>query len=289
MSTYASRSGLPPLSVGDLSDELPSSYPHELVEVVEVANGQRVTVRPVLPLDAAKFQAFVTGLSKTSRAHRFMGGLREIPPPLLQRLTRIDYRSHMALVAETRRDGMPIIIAEARYAVEAGSDSAELAVAVADEWQGLGLAKALLRHLIGHAAELGLRRLHGETLASNACIMHLAWRAGFSIRPVPGVAGVLQLARNIASESPLASEQTLEPPAEQFEMPEGQEFARLLFNAEATSTGGKDTSNAHPADAGGLNALIRQTLANLSGASGVALVRVTTRLGFTRFSIQRGR
>jgi acetyltransferase len=221
MSTYASRSGLPPLSVGDLSDELPSSYPHELVGVVEVANGQRVTVRPVLPLDAAKFQAFVTDLSKTSRAHRFMGGLREIPLRLLDQLTRIDYRSHMALVAETRRDGMPIIIAEARYAVDPSSDSAELAVAVADEWQGVGLAKALLRRLIGHAAELGLRRLHGETLASNACIMHLAWTAGFSIRPVPGVAGVLQLSRNIAWESPLAPEQALpEPPAEQLEMPE---------------------------------------------------------------------
>ena len=203
MSTYTSRSGLPPLPVRNLLDELPSSYPQELVEVVEVANGQRVTVRPLLPLDAAKFQAFVTELSDASRTQRFMGGLRKLPPPLLQRLTRIDYRSHMALVAETMRDGLPIIIAEARYAVDPRSESAELAVAVADEWQGLGLAKALLRRLIGHAAELGLRRLHGETLASNACIMHLAWMAGFSIVPMPGVAGVLQLSRSIASQSPL--------------------------------------------------------------------------------------
>ena len=178
MSTHANRSGLRPISVTALSDELPSSYPHELVEIVEVANGQCVTVRPVLPLDAAKFQA-------------------------------IDYRSHIALVAETKRDGMPIVIAEARYAVDPCSDSAELAVAVADEWQGLGLAKALLRRLIGHAAAAGVRCLHGETLASNACIMHLASTAGFSIMPVPGVAGVLQFSRNIASQSPLAPGQAL--------------------------------------------------------------------------------
>ena len=201
MSTHASRSGLPPISIGNLSEELLSSYPRELVEIIEAANGQRVTVRPVLPVDAAKFQAFINGLSDASRTHRFMGGLRKLPLPMLERLTRIDYRSHMALVAETQRDGTPIIIAEARYAVDSGSDSAELAVAVADEWQGLGLAKALLRRLIGHAAAVGLRRLNGETLASNARIVHLAWTAGFSIMPVPGVAGVLQLSRNIAWQS----------------------------------------------------------------------------------------
>jgi acetyltransferase len=183
-----------------------------LVEIVEVANGQHVRIRPVLPLDAAKFQAFVTSLSNTSRAHRFMGGLRELPLQLLQRLTRIDYCSHMALVAETLDDGMPVIIAEARYAVEPCSDSAELAVAVADEWQGRGLAKALLRRLIGHAAAVGLRRMHAETLASNACIVHLAWMAGFSIMPMQGVAGVLQLSRNIASQSQLAPGQTLHEP-----------------------------------------------------------------------------
>ena len=212
MSTHASRSGLPPISVGDLSDELPSSYPHELVEIIEAANGQRVTVRPVLPCDAAKFQAFVNGLSDTSRTYRFLSGLRRLPLPMLQRLTRIDYRSHMALVAETLRDGMPIIIAEARYAVDPCREGAELAVAVADEWQGLGLAKALLRRLIGHAAAVGLRRLHGETLASNACILHLASTAGFSIMAVPGVAGVLQLSRNIASQSPLAPGQAFPRP-----------------------------------------------------------------------------
>jgi acetyltransferase len=213
MSTHANRSGLRPISVGDLSDKQPSSsYPRELVEIVEVANGQRVTVRPVLPRDEAKFQAFVNGLSDASRTHRFMSGLRELPLPMLQRLTQIDYRSHMALVAETQRDGMPIIIAEARYAVGPCSDSAELAVAVADEWQGLGLAKALLRRLIGHAATVGLRCLNGETLASNACILHLASTAGFSIMPVPGVAGVLQLSRNIASQSPLAPGQAFPRP-----------------------------------------------------------------------------
>jgi len=199
MSNRAIESGLRPVSAGDLSYELPSSsYLRNLAGIIEAANGERVTVRPVLPLDAAKYQAFVTALSDTSRTYRFMRGLKELPLPMLHRLTRIDYRTHMALVAINQQGGMPILIAEARYAVCPDGNSAELAVAVADEWHGLGLAKALLRPLIGHAAAAGLRRLHGETLATNACILHLAWTAGFSITPVPGVAGLLQLSRNIA-------------------------------------------------------------------------------------------
>jgi acetyltransferase len=98
---------------------------------------------------------------------------------------------------------MPEIIAEARYVVDPESDSAELAVAVADGWQGFGLAKALLRRLARHAAA-GVRSLTGDTLASNARILHLARTSGFSIMPVRGDAGLLRLSRNVASQFPLA-------------------------------------------------------------------------------------
>ena len=190
MSTHESRSQLRPISAGNLSDELPShGYPLEMVGIVEAANGQRVTVRPILPLDAAKFQAFVKNLSDASRSHRFLHGLRELPEQLLHRLTQVDYRTHMALVAEVLREGMPIIIAEARYAVDPENESAELAVVVADDWQGLGLAKALLKRLAGHAAAAGLRRLTGETRASNARIVQLAQRAGSRSCQCPGSPG----------------------------------------------------------------------------------------------------
>jgi acetyltransferase len=134
-------------------------YSLDLADTVGLANGRDVTVRPILPLNADKFQAFVRNLSDTSRSNRFLHGLRELPVHLLQRLTQVDYRTHMALVGEVVNDGMSIIIAEARYAVDPEESSAELAVAVADDWQGLGLAVALFRRLAQHAAAAGLRRL----------------------------------------------------------------------------------------------------------------------------------
>ena len=111
----------------------------------------------------------------------------------------------MALVAEVMREGVPVIIAEARYAFDPECGSAELAVTVADDWQGLGLAKALCRRLIGHAASAGFTRLTSETRASNAPVLHLAREAEFSIRPVPGASGVLRLTRNIAPHPQLAA------------------------------------------------------------------------------------
>ena len=208
MSTHESRSRLRPISVGDLSEELPShGYPQEMVEIVEATNGQHITVRPILPLDAAKFQAFVRNLSDASRSNRFLHSLKEVSGQMLWRLTRIDYRTHMALVAEIMREGVPVIIAEARYACDPESGSAEFAVAVADDWQGLGLAKALFRRLIGHAASAGFTRLTSETRASNAPVLHLAREAEFSIRPVPGASGVLRLTRNIAPHSPHLAQQ----------------------------------------------------------------------------------
>ena len=80
MSTPASRSGLRPMPFGSLVSKVPSDhYRFDLVEQVELANGHAVTVRPILPLDAAKFQAFVKRLSPASRNFRFLSGLRELP------------------------------------------------------------------------------------------------------------------------------------------------------------------------------------------------------------------
>jgi len=102
----------------------------------------------------------------------------------------------MALVAEEQCDGIATIIGEARYVIDTSGEAAELAVVVADDWQGLGLAQEMLRRLFGRAMAAGIARFTAETMASNHCILHLARKAGFSIYPVRDVA-VLRLEREI--------------------------------------------------------------------------------------------
>ena len=63
---------------------------------------------------------------------------------MLVDLVNVDGVRHVAFVATLRLDHDEEVIGEARYDVSADGDSAELALVVADIWQGQGLAVAML-------------------------------------------------------------------------------------------------------------------------------------------------
>jgi acetyltransferase len=173
-------------------------YPAELIDVV-CLSAERIVIRPVLPQDEDLTSAFFRGLSPRSRHDRFMMSLRELPGDLMRRFTQIDYRDHMALIAEVFANGREIVIAEARYVRKPDPAVAEFAVSVAEPWQGKGLARLLLAKLACRAAALGVERMVGETLASNARMLALARKALFTIRPSGEVRGVMLLERELSA------------------------------------------------------------------------------------------
>jgi RimJ/RimL family protein N-acetyltransferase len=176
-------------------------YPAELIDVVRLNGGQRVIIRPVLPQDEDITSAFFGGLAARTRYDRFMSPMRALPPDLVKRFTNIDYADHLALVAEVFDDGEETVIAEARYARLSGDPmTAEFAVTVAEAWQGRRLASLLLSKLVCRAAAAGIGRIVGETLATNEKMLHLAGKAGFTIRRSPDVRGVMLLEKVIGAE-----------------------------------------------------------------------------------------
>ena len=168
-------------------------YPAELIDVVRLAGGERVVIRPVLPQDEDLTIAFFRNLSAPARYDRFMTSMRELPPELMRRFTQIDYADHLALVAEVFAGGRETVIAEARYVRLPGSLDAEFAVSVAEAWQGKKLASLLLGKLACRAAAAGVQRMVGETLATNAKMISLARKAGFTIAPSLEVRGLMLL------------------------------------------------------------------------------------------------
>ena len=80
-------------------------YPVHLIDVVRVVDGSRVTIRPTLPQDAELQREFFRRLSAGSRYSRFMTRLNELPEALVERFASIDYRSHLALLAEVFDEG----------------------------------------------------------------------------------------------------------------------------------------------------------------------------------------
>jgi RimJ/RimL family protein N-acetyltransferase len=177
-------------------------YPAELIDVVRLAGGDRVLIRPVLPQDEDLTGAFFRSLSPRARYDRFMTSMRELPKELMQRFTHIDYADHLALVAEVFVDGREVVIAEARYVRKPEPTEAEFAVSVAEPWQGRRLASLLLAKLACRAAAAGVRRMVGETLASNGRMLALARKAGFTVRPSREAPGVMLLERVLPALRP---------------------------------------------------------------------------------------
>jgi acetyltransferase len=173
-------------------------YPVELIDVLALRDGQRVTVRPILPQDDAVAKNFFQGLSMTSRHNRFMRAFRDLPESLLRQLTHVDYNIHLALIAEIFTGGRETAIGEARYVVSADGKTAEFAVSVADAWQGHGLGTSLLCRLIRAAKKVGVETITGETLPSNSTMLRLAQKAGFSYVLDGEIAGLVHLSLSVA-------------------------------------------------------------------------------------------
>ncbi|MCW5657275.1 MAG: GNAT family N-acetyltransferase [Burkholderiaceae bacterium] len=156
-----------------------------LPHAFDLADGTRVTVRPIRADDAALEAAFVRRLSAESRYMRFMATMRELPQPLLESLTDVDAVHHVALAATARRDDKEVLLGAARYVVDAAGTGCEFAVAVDDACQGSGLAGRLMQTLLEVARQRGLKRMEGTVLANNRRMLKFMRQLGFSVRRDP--------------------------------------------------------------------------------------------------------
>ncbi len=175
----------------------PWRFPSVLIDRLALDDGRQVIVRPVLSFDAAAEQDFVRALSAGSRQRRFHVGLRELPPSLLRAMTEVDHDAHVAVVAEAiGDDDEASIVADARYVrgptPDLAADEAEFAIAVADAWQGVGLGRALMKHLSRHAARHGVQRLVGDVLPGNRAMFAITDALGGRLAASPNGPGVIR-------------------------------------------------------------------------------------------------
>jgi acetyltransferase len=180
-------------------------YPVHLIDVVRVADGTSVTIRPTLPQDVELQREFFRTLSAEGRYCRFMTPLNELPEALAQRFASIDYCSHLALLAEVFEDGLETMIGEARYVVdEHDPATCEFAIAVANGWQARGIARTLLDRLERQAAASSIRRMVADTLLVNKAMIGLAARTGYAVRANREDAALARLEKSLTpSAAPL--------------------------------------------------------------------------------------
>jgi RimJ/RimL family protein N-acetyltransferase len=135
-------------------------------------DGQRILIRPIRPDDKAELAAGMRRLSPESRYRRFFTPTSELSDRQLRYLTEVDHHDHEALVALEPETGHGIGVA--RFVREkADPELAEVAVAVADSWQGRGVGTTLLHRLTERARDEGVRRFTAEILAENQPMLEL--------------------------------------------------------------------------------------------------------------------
>jgi len=140
--------------------------------VVALRDGSRVLVRPVRPDDKELFVRGWQRFGEESRYRRFMGAKGGLTKRDLAYFTEVDHVDHEALGALDAETGEGVGVA--RYVrLGEGSDVAEAAVAVVDDWQGRGLGGALLRRLTRRAREHGIDRFHASLFAFNKGMLAL--------------------------------------------------------------------------------------------------------------------
>jgi acetyltransferase len=191
-------------------------YPVHLIDVVYLANGRRVLMRPALPQDGELLRAFVQGLSSEARYFRFLTKFSELPQGIVDRFTRIDYQRHVALIAETVTRAGETMVGEARYVIdEQDPEIAEFALAVADDWRGMGLAGTLLERLVDHAASSGIRRIVGDAFATNTAIVTFAKRYGFTVTRSLGDSRLVRVVKDLVThdQHAISVEQSLQEAA----------------------------------------------------------------------------
>jgi len=148
--------------------------------VIELSDGTKVHLRPIVPQDEPLLHEAVAAMSERTVYFRFFSPIKRMSDALAHRLAVVDYSDRFALVATTHRpNGPERIVGVARYDRARGTDVAEVAVAVIDEFQRRGLGSALLANLARVARQNGIQSFSLIVLPENREMLGLLRKMGW--------------------------------------------------------------------------------------------------------------
>ena len=144
---------------------------------IELRDGGQAHVRALRPADEELLHDALAQMSERSVYYRFLSPLKKLPATLARHLAAVDGDARFALCATT--DDPERILGVARYDRVAGTDIAEVAVAVVDDQQRQGIGAQLLARLAGVAREHEIRTFTLIVLPENQTMLKLLRRLGW--------------------------------------------------------------------------------------------------------------
>ena len=143
-----------------------------------LADGSEAVLRPIEPSDRDAYLAFHRELSDEARYLRYFTARRQLPERELHHYLDVDQRDHAGVVALV--DGA--LIGHALYDRHAGTSEAEVALEVADAFQGRGVGTVMLEELAQLARAAGITRFLAYVLPSNRRMLEVFHDLGFAER-----------------------------------------------------------------------------------------------------------
>lgn len=150
-------------------------------------NGVSVTVRAIRAYDKQGILEAFKDLAAETLYSRFFAPKKDLSEKELKQLTEVDFDRTVALVITLPVDGRDTIIGGGRYIAfkdAKGLDSAEFALIVEEDFQGLGLGKIIFKHLIMIARARGVGKFEAEVLPANDRMLTLLRKSGLPMSMV---------------------------------------------------------------------------------------------------------
>ncbi len=160
---------------------------------IELRDGTKLRLRPIVPEDEPLLHEAVAAMSERTVYFRFFSPIKRMSDAMAHRLAVVDYNDRFALVAATHKPAAKErIVGVARYDRARGTDVAEVALAVIDEFQRRGLGSILLAELARVARTHGIKTFQLIVLPENREMLGLLRNMGW-IHQAKLVGGVYEI------------------------------------------------------------------------------------------------
>jgi RimJ/RimL family protein N-acetyltransferase len=133
--------------------------------------GMKAHIRALKPTDESMIRDLFYTLSESSVYFRYFSPRRSMPHKNVQQYCNLKEDDGLSLVVTIGPRENRKIIAEARYMIDRNGDFPDVAFMVDENYQGRGIASALLHYLIELGQENGIKGFRADVLFSNKPMM----------------------------------------------------------------------------------------------------------------------
>ena len=143
--------------------------------------GRTVYFRPLRPSDEKAIQDFFYSHRPETIYQRYLTNVEALPHQEAQTRVSVDYNKDMAIAGFDDWTPYAQMVCLGRY-IRDEKDQAEIGLVVKENYQGIGIGKFMCGHLVEAAKLHGITRLFACVAHSNAPMLAIFKRFGFSVK-----------------------------------------------------------------------------------------------------------